>query len=108
VRPEFLNRIDEIIMFRPLGKAEIRGILKLQIDQAEKMLEPQNITLNFTEKALDYLADKGFDVAYGARPIKRLLQKEVINNVAKAIIAGKIAKGSTVNIDCIDGGLVIS
>ena len=57
---------------------------------------------------LDYLADKGFDVAYGARPIKRLLQKEVINNVAKAIIAGKIAKGSTVNIDCIDGGLVIS
>ena len=108
VRPEFLNRIDEIIMFRPLGKAEIRGILKLQIDQAEKMLEPQNITLNFTEKALDYLADKGFDVAYGARPIKRLLQKEVINNVAKAIIAGKIAKGSTVKIDCIDGGLVIS
>ena len=108
VRPEFLNRIDEIIMFRPLGKAEIRGILKLQIDQAAKMLEPQNISLNFTEKALDYLADKGFDIAYGARPIKRLLQKEVINNVAKALIGGKVAKGSTITIDCIDGGLVIS
>ena len=108
VRPEFLNRIDEIIMFRPLGKAEIRGILKLQIDQAAKMLEPQNISLNFTEKALDYLADKGFDIAYGARPIKRLLQKEVINNVAKALIGGKVAKGSSITIDCIDGGLVIS
>ncbi len=108
VRPEFLNRIDEIIMFRPLGKEEIRGILKLQIDQAEKLLEGQGIKLNFTDKALDYLSNKGFDIAYGARPIKRLLQKEVINTVAKALIAGKVSKGSTINIDCVDGGLVIS
>ncbi|MBQ1885770.1 MAG: AAA family ATPase, partial [Bacteroidales bacterium] len=101
VRPEFLNRIDEIIMFRPLGKSEIRGILKLQIAQAAKLLEAQDIRLDFTEKALDYLSDKGFDVAYGARPIKRLLQKEVINNVAKALIAGKVSKGSTVKVDYI-------
>ena len=108
VRPEFLNRIDEIIMFRPLGKSEIRGILKLQIQQAEKLLESQDIHLDFTDKALDYLADKGFDMAYGARPIKRVLQKEVINSVAKALIAGKVAKGSTVRIDYMDGGLMIS
>ncbi|MBR2135171.1 MAG: AAA family ATPase, partial [Bacteroidales bacterium] len=108
VRPEFLNRIDEIIMFRPLGKSEIRGILKLQIAQASKLLEAQDIRLDFTEKALDYLSDKGFDVAYGARPIKRLLQKEVINNVAKALIAGKVSKGSTVKVDYIDGGLTIN
>ncbi len=108
VRPEFLNRIDEIIMFRPLGKSEIRGILKLQIAQASKLLEAQDIRLDFTEKALDYLSDRGFDVAYGARPIKRLLQKEVINNVAKALIAGKVSKGSTVKVDYIDGGLTIS
>ena len=108
VRPEFLNRIDEIIMFRPLGKEEIRGILRLQISQAEKLLESQGITLNFSDKALDYLANKGFDVAYGARPIKRLLQKEVINSIAKALIAGKIAKGSTIKVDYMDGTLTFS
>ena len=108
VRPEFLNRIDEIIMFRPLGKEEIRGILRLQISQAEKLLESQGIKLDFTDKALDYLANKGFDVAYGARPIKRLLQKEVINSIAKALIAGKIAKGSTIKVDYLDGALSFS
>ena len=107
VRPEFLNRIDEIIMFRPLGKTEIRGILKLQIAQAEKLLEGQNIRLRFTEEALNYLTNKGFDISYGARPIKRVLQKEVINTVAKAMIAGKVVKGSTVTIDYLDGGLLI-
>ncbi|MBQ1882865.1 MAG: AAA family ATPase [Bacteroidales bacterium] len=107
VRPEFLNRIDEIIMFRPLGKTEIRGILKLQIAQAQKLLEGQNIRLRFTEEALNYLTNKGFDISYGARPIKRVLQKEVINTVAKAMIAGKVVKGSTVTIDYLDGGLLI-
>ena len=108
VRPEFLNRIDEIIMFRPLGKEEIRGILRLQISQAEKLLESQGITLDFSDKALDYLANKGFDIAYGARPIKRLLQKEVINSIAKALIAGKIAKGSKIKVDYLDGALSFS
>ena len=107
IRPEFLNRIDEIIMFRPLGKEEIRGILKLQISQVEKMLEAQDVKLNFTEKALNWLAEKGFDIAYGARPIKRLLQKEVINAVAREIISGRISRGSTVKIDVKDSVLTI-
>lgn len=107
IRPEFLNRIDEIIMFRPLGKEEIRGILKLQISQVEKMLEAQDVKLNFTEKALNWLSEKGFDLAYGARPIKRLLQKEVINAVAREIISGKISRGSTVKIDVKDSALTI-
>ena len=108
IRPEFLNRIDEIIMFRPLGKEEIRGILKLQISQVEKMLEAQDVKLNFTEKALNWLSEKGFDIAYGARPIKRLLQKEVINAVAREIISGKISRGSTVKIDIKDSVLTIN
>ncbi|MBR5907527.1 MAG: AAA family ATPase [Bacteroidales bacterium] len=108
IRPEFLNRIDEIIMFRPLGKEEIRGILKLQISQVEKMLEAQDVKLNFTEKALNWLSEKGFDIAYGARPIKRLLQKEVINAVAREIISGKISRGSTVKIDVKDSVLTIN
>ena len=107
IRPEFLNRIDEIIMFRPLGKEEIRGILKLQISQVEKMLEAQDVKLNFTEKALNWLSEKGFDIAYGARPIKRLLQKEVINAVAREIISGKISRGSTIKIDVKDSALTI-
>jgi len=107
IRPEFLNRIDEIIMFRPLGKEEIRGILKLQISQVEKMLEAQDVKLNFTEKALNWLAEKGFDIAYGARPIKRLLQKEVINAVAREIISGRISRDSTVKIDVKDSALTI-
>ena len=108
IRPEFLNRIDEIIMFRPLGKEEIRGVLKLQISQVEKMLEAQDVKLNFTEKALNWLSEKGFDIAYGARPIKRLLQKEVINAVAREIISGKISRGSTVKIDVKDSVLTIN
>ncbi|MBO4691956.1 MAG: AAA family ATPase [Bacteroidales bacterium] len=108
IRPEFLNRIDEIIMFRPLGKEEIRGILKLQISQVEKMLEAQDVKLNFTEKALNWLSEKGFDIAYGARPIKRLLQKEVINAVAREIISGHISRGNTVTIDVKDGALTIN
>ena len=108
IRPEFLNRIDEIIMFRPLGKEEIRGILKLQISQVEKMLEAQDVKLNFTEKAFNWLSEKGFDIAYGARPIKRLLQKEVINAVAREIISGHISRGNTVTIDVKDGALTIN
>ncbi len=108
IRPEFLNRIDEIIMFRPLGKDEIRGIINLQISQVEKMLEAQDVKLNFTEKALNWLSEKGFDLAYGARPIKRLLQKEVINAVAREIISGKISRGSTVTIDVKDSLLTIN
>src|SRR5574344_613325 len=99
IRPEFLNRIDEIIMFQPLGKEEVKGILKLQINQIENTLKEKGIMLDFTESALNYLANKGYDIAYGARPIKRLLQKEVINPLAEKLISGEISSGKKIKID---------
>ena len=99
VRPEFLNRIDEIIMFEPLSKENIREILKLQIKQISDMLSDRGITLSFTEKAMEYLGSKGYDISYGARPIKRLLQKELVNELATEIISGKISRDSAVEID---------
>ena len=99
VRPEFLNRIDEIIMFEPLSKKDINGILMLQINQIKELLEEKGIEINFTEKALNYLAAKGYDIAYGARPIKRLLQKELINELATKIISGDINKEEKIIVD---------
>lgn len=107
VRPEFLNRIDEVIMFQPLTKADVKGILNLQINTIKEMLEEKGISLDFTERALDYLAGKGYDIAYGARPIKRLLQKELVNELAKEMIEGDISKESKVVIDAREGRLVI-
>ena len=99
VRPEFLNRIDEVIMFEPLSADNIRGILMLQIHQIQEMLEEKGIHLQFTPAALDYLASKGYDIAYGARPIKRLLQKELINELATQIIGGKVSTGGNISVD---------
>ncbi len=107
VRPEFLNRIDEVIMFQPLTKADVKGILNLQINTIKEMLEEKGVSLEFTERALDYLAGKGYDIAYGARPIKRLLQKELVNELAKEMIEGDISKESKVVIDAREGRLVI-
>ena len=107
VRPEFLNRIDEVIMFQPLTKADVKGILNLQINTIKEVLEEKGISLEFTERALDYLAGKGYDIAYGARPIKRLLQKELVNELAKEMIEGDISKESKVVIDAREGRLVI-
>ena len=98
VRPEFLNRIDEVIMFEPLSEKDIHGILMLQVKQIEEMLAEKGMTLIFNKKALDYLANKGYDMAYGARPIKRLLQKELINELATQIISGDISKDYTIEI----------
>ena len=107
VRPEFHNRIDEVIMFQPLTKADVKGILNLQINTIKEMLEEKGVSLDFTERALDYLAGKGYDIAYGARPIKRLLQKELVNELAKEMIEGDISKESKVVIDAREGRLVI-
>ncbi len=107
VRPEFLNRIDEVIMFQPLTKADVKGILNLHINTIKEMLEEKGVSLEFTERALDYLAGKGYDIAYGARPIKRLLQKELVNELAKEMIEGDISKESKVVIDAREGRLVI-
>ena len=108
VRPEFLNRIDEVIMFEPLTSKDIRDILMLQIHQIQGMLSEKGINLNFTPAALDYLASKGYDPAYGARPIKRLLQKELINELATQIIGGNISAENDVKVDCSNGKLIFA
>jgi len=107
LRPEFLNRIDDVIMFRPLLKKEIKGIIRIQLEQLREQLMSQNINLQFTDYALDYLADRGFDPQYGARPLKRVIQKDIINLLSKKIIAGEIDKSKPVLIDVFDGVVVM-
>ena len=106
VRPEFLNRIDDIIMFTPLNKADIKEIVRLQLKGVTKMLSKQGITLDATEEAISYLAEKGYDPQYGARPVKRVIQKEVLNQLSKEILAGKVKTESIILIDSFDDSLV--
>ena len=106
IRPEFLNRIDDIIMFTPLNKKDIREIVSLQLNQLKKTVAQQQITIDATEEAIDYLSFKGYDPQYGARPIKRLIQKEVLNGLSKEILNGTIKSDSIVLIDCFDDKLV--
>jgi len=106
IRPEFLNRIDDIIMFTPLSKSDITKIVKLQLNQLKKMIAKQHITIDATEEAIAYLAEKGYDPQYGARPIKRVIQKEVLNNLSKELLSGDISADSIVLIDSFDDGLV--
>ncbi|MEN9339685.1 MAG: ATP-dependent chaperone ClpB [Bacteroidota bacterium] len=107
IRPEFLNRIDEVIMFKPLMRSEIKGIIRIQLQQLQHTLLEQGITLSFTDYALDYLSENGFDPQYGARPLKRLIQKEIINLLSKKIIAGDIHKEKPVVVDVFDGVVVL-
>lgn len=107
IRPEFLNRIDEVIMFQPLMKNDIKGIITIQLTQLQKMLKQQDITLEFTDYALDYLVENGFDPQFGARPLKRLIQKEIINLLSKKIIAGDIHKDKPIVVDVFDGLVVL-
>jgi len=106
IRPEFLNRIDDIIMFTPLNKEDITQIVKLQLEQLKKMLSKQYITIDATNEAIAYLANRGYDPQYGARPIKRVIQKEVLNNLSKELLRGKVKADSIVLIDSFDDGLV--
>jgi ATP-dependent Clp protease ATP-binding subunit ClpB len=106
LRPEFLNRIDEIIMFTPLGKAQIENIVKLQLHLLSERLEKADIHLVVTPDALSYLADKGYDPQYGARPVKRTIQKEVMNELSKYILSGKVDKSEAVVLDVFDGQIV--
>lgn len=99
IRPEFLNRIDEIIMFAPLTRDEIKDIVKIQIDQVTKMLQNNGVTLSITEKAIDWLAQLGYDPTYGARPLKRVLQKKVLNELSKQILAGLVNREDVIQID---------
>ncbi len=106
VRPEFINRIDEIVMFTPLNSANIKEIVGLQLKNVIKMLEHQQITMDATPEAIDYLALKGYDPQYGARPVKRVIQREVLNQLSKEILAGKVTVDSVVLLDAFDGQLV--
>ena len=103
MRPEFLNRIDDIIMFHPLMRKEIKSIIRIQLDNLRHQLAEQDIDLRFTDYALDYLVQRGFDPQYGARPLKRVIQKDIINMLSKKIIAGDIDKTKPVLIDVFDG-----
>lgn len=106
IRPEFLNRIDEVIMFRPLMKKEIRGIIRIQLQGLKDLVSQNGIELQFSDYALDFLAENGYDPQFGARPLKRLIQKEIINKLSKRILAGDIDKSAPVLVDVFDGTVV--
>ena len=106
IRPEFLNRIDEVIMFQPLMKKEIRGIIKMQLDGLKQLVAANGINLQFSEYVLEFLAENGYDPQLGARPLKRLIQKEIVNQLSKRILAADIDKTKPVLVDVFDGTVV--
>lgn len=106
VRPEFLNRIDEIVMFRPLTKTQIREVVKIQLANAAKMLEKNDILISATDEAIDHLATIGYDPAMGARPVKRVIQREILNELSRQILEEKIKTNDTIIIDVIDDQFV--
>ncbi|MEO7983039.1 MAG: ATP-dependent chaperone ClpB [Bacteroidota bacterium] len=106
IRPEFLNRVDEIIMFRPLMRREIRGIVKIQLNNLRNLVANSGIQLQFSDYALEFLSEQGFDPQFGARPLKRLIQKEIVNQLSKRILAGDIDKTHPVLVDVFDNTVV--
>ncbi len=106
IRPEFLNRVDEIIMFQPLMKREIRNIIGIQLANLRKLVAVSGIDLRFTDYAIDFLAENGFDPQFGARPLKRLIQKEIVNQLSRRILAGDIDRRHPVMVDVFDGVVV--
>ncbi len=106
IRPEFLNRVDEIIMFRPLMKKDILGVIKIQLESLKKLGEQNGISLKFSNYALEFLVTQGFDPQFGARPLKRLIQKEIVNTLSKRILAGNLDKSKAVLVDVFDNVVV--
>ena len=106
IRPEFLNRIDDVIMFTPLSKENIKDIVGLQLKSVTKLLAKQNITFDATDQAIQYLAEKGYSPEYGARPVKRVIQKEVMNELSKEILSGQVTTDSIILLDAFDDKLV--
>ena len=106
IRPEFLNRIDETIMFLPLTKEQIGDVVRLQLKRVKDMLEPQGIELQWTDPAINYLSDVGYDPEFGARPVKRAIQRYVLNDLSKSLLAGTVKCDKPVIIDCFGEGLV--
>lgn len=106
IRPEFLNRIDEIIMFKPLTREEIRGIVVLQLNHVKEMLAANGILLEFNDSAINLLSEHGYDPQYGARPLKRVIQREVLNTLSREILMGKFSKDSTIMLDAVGGQVI--
>ncbi len=106
IRPEFLNRIDEVIMFQPLLRKEIKEIIRIQLNNLKDQLLKNDVYLEFTDYVLDYLAENGFDVQFGARPLKRLIQKQIVNQLSKKLLSGTIDKSVPVLVDVFDGMVV--
>jgi ATP-dependent Clp protease ATP-binding subunit ClpB len=106
IRPEFLNRIDEVLLFQPLLKGEIRGIIRIQLEDLQRLVAKNGINLLFSDYAIDFLAENGFDPQFGARPLKRLIQKEIVNQLSKRILSGDIDRSSPVLVDVFDGVVV--
>ncbi len=108
VRPEFLNRIDEVLMFEPLSQSDIREILRMQMRSLKEKLEENGVVIEFTTEFEDYMSTKGYEPAYGARPIKRLMQKELVNLLAKAVLDGRVRRDSVIEVNVHDGQIVFS
>lgn len=106
IRPEFLNRIDEVIMFEPLNRADVTNIVKIQFKQIADRLEAQNIKISATDEAIDWLAQLGYDPHYGARPVKRMLQKQILNELSKQLLADKVDKSKEIVVDMFDNQIV--
>jgi ATP-dependent Clp protease ATP-binding subunit ClpB len=105
IRPEFLNRIDETIMFQPLTKDNIREIVKIQFKSLQNRLKENEIELLQTDKAINWIADKGYDPQFGARPVKRVIQREVLNELSKAILSGEVGLNSVIELDIVNDKL---
>ena len=106
IRPEFLNRIDEVIMFTPLQKAEIVDIVRLQVRSLQKMLANNSIGIELTDKAVEWIAEEGYDPQFGARPVKRIIQRYLLNDLSKQILAEQVTKDHRIVVDVQDGKLV--
>jgi len=107
-RPEFLNRLDETVLFKPLGHAQIAAIVRLQLEDLRARLAEQDLTLELDDAALAWLADKGFDPVYGARPVKRAIQRALETPIARKIVGGAYPPGATVRVTAADGELALS
>ncbi len=105
IRPEFLNRIDDTIMFLPLTREQIADVVRLQLNAVRQMLLPQGITLDFTPAAVDYIAAEGFDPEFGARPVKRAIQRLLLNDLSKTILAGSVNREKPIMVDAGSNGL---
>jgi ATP-dependent Clp protease ATP-binding subunit ClpB len=102
IRPEFLNRVDEIILFQPLMRNEIKGIIRIQLNNLKELVAQNGIQLEYSDYLLDYLAENGFDPQFGARPLKRFIQKEIVNSLSKKILAGEVDRSHPVLVDVFD------